>query len=293
MRFPRRRPSSAVQLLIPILAFALTLTLGSSADAVIGGQPDGTQHPNVGLIFGLNSQGFSIYWCTGTLIDPVTVLTAAHCVGGHDFGVPVAQIVIDFDQSLQQLPDGTYLIARYVTGVGDPNPLYQDMITPTPGTGGSAGFMANTAYDVGLLHLTARADTVFPGIQPMPITASDTNEIYRTGAGKALVLQVGYGVQRLGPPGQPGSLYVDFTRNQSSLVPKKVTDSLLFLGGNPNNAIGYGSPCAGDSGSPVLRDGTIISLFVASQGACQNIGGGPRLDAGPARDFLRMRGLVS
>ena len=87
--------------------------------------------------------------------------------------------------------------------------------------------------------------------------------------------------------------FIDYTRNKSSIQPKKLTDSLLFLGANPNDALGYGSPCSGDSGSPVLRQGIIISIFTFAQGNCQNTGGGPRLDAGPARDFLRARGLVS
>lgn len=261
------------------------------AQSVIGGLPDGTQHPSVGLIVGLDSAGVGIFSCTGTLVDPVTVISAAHCLGGVDFGIPVARYVIDFDESLQQTPAGNYLLARYVEGTPDFHPLFQD-ISSSQGVG-SAGFLANSAYDVGLLHLVAPANTVFPGIQPVPITGSGTNDQYKTGPKKVLVLQVGYGVQRLGPPGQPGSYFIDYTRNQSQVAPKKVSDALLYLGGNPNNAIGYGAPCSGDSGSPVFRDGTIISLFTFAQDNCNNRGGGPRLDGGPARDFLRSQGLVT
>lgn len=267
------------------------LGLASPAGAVVGGLPDGTQHPNVGLIVGLDSQDRGIYSCTGTLVNPTTVLTAAHCVGGVDFGVPVARILIDFDDHLRQLPSGGYVLDHFVEGVGDFNPLFQDRLD-SGGSGGTAAFFANSAYDIGVIHLTARADTVFPGIQPVPITGVDTNEQYRTGTTKDFVLQVGYGVQRIGAPGQPGSYFIDFTRNQSLIQPKKLTDSLLFLGANPNDALGYGSPCSGDSGSPVLREGTIISIFTFAQGNCKNTGGGPRLDSGPARVFLRSRGLV-
>ncbi len=186
---------------------------------------------------------------------------------------PVARIVVDFDDHLRQLPDGTFVIDRFVEGTGDFNPLFQD-IAISNGSGGAKAFLANSAYDIGLVHLTTRADATFPGIQPAPITGAGTNEQYKTGTTKATVLQGGYGVQRIGAPGQPGSYFIDFTRNQSAIQPKKLTDSLPFLGANPNDALGYGSPCSGDSGSPVFRDGTIISIFTFSNGNCNNTGGG-------------------
>jgi len=288
---------SANSLRMPALAALLTtlsasylVALAPSASAVVDGQPDGTQHPSVGLIVGLDSIGRGIYSCTGTLVNPTTVLTAAHCVGGESFGIPVARIVVDFDDHLRQLASGGYLLENFVEGVGDFNPLFRD-IASSQGVG-TKGFLDNAAYDVGLLHLNTRADKVFRGIQPVPITSVGTNDQYRTGTTKELVLQVGYGLQRVGAPGQPDSYFIDYTRNQSSIQPKKLTDSLLFLGTNPNDALGYGAPCSGDSGSPVLRAGTIISIFTFGNGNCNNSGGGPRLDSGPARAFLASKGLV-
>lgn len=273
--------------LMTALSALLLLVLAPSVSAVIDGQPDGNQHPNVGLIIGVDSQGRGVYSCTGTLVDPTTVLTAAHCVGGLSFGTPIARILVDFDDHLRQDDSGTYIIDRFVEGTGDFDPLFRDG-TPR----GTKAFLDNSAHDIGLLHLKKKASTVFPGITPMPITGAGTNEQYRTGTTKNLVLQVGYGTQRIGAPGQPGSYFIDYTRNNARIQPKKLTDALLFLGSNPNDSLGFGSPCSGDSGSPIIRAGTIISTFTFSQSNCQNTGGGPRLDAGPARDFLRSRGLV-
>ena len=288
----RTRPVHWIARRIAIAAVAastgLLVVVAPSARAVIDGQPDGDQHPNVGLIVGLDSQGHGVYGCTGTLINPTTVLTAAHCVGGEAFSRPVARIVVDFDSHLRQREDGIYFLDNQVEGTGSWDRMFVDFSA----IDGASDFYASSAHDVGLLRLVKRADKVFRGIQPMPITGPNTNEIYRSGNSKTLVLQVGYGVQRDGPPGQPGALFVDFTRNQAQVVPKKATDALLFLGANPNDQAGYGLPCEGDSGSPVIRDGTIISLLTFGNNVCSNIAGGPRLDAGPARDWLRSQGVV-
>ena len=39
-----------------------------TAPAVVGGVPDGNQHPNVGIIVGFDASGASVYFCTGTLV---------------------------------------------------------------------------------------------------------------------------------------------------------------------------------------------------------------------------------
>jgi hypothetical protein len=221
------------------------------------------------------------------LVAPSVVLTAAHCVASPG----IATINVSFDSAPQLQPDGSFAGGQFVGGVPAGFPAAFQPI-PTSKGGGSAAFMANEAYDVGLVQLAAPASTVFPGVEPAAITTAGSNEVYRTGPGKALVLQVGYGADRVGPAGQNSSYFDDFTRKQSLVTPDKVTDALLLLHGNANNTAGYGSPCFGDSGSPILRDGVVIALFTASSDVCQNMAGGPRLDAGPARDFLHAHGLT-
>ncbi len=59
-------------------AATLTLGLTAPATAITGGDADGNGHPNVGLISFYEDGGR--YRCTATLVNPTTLITAAHCV---------------------------------------------------------------------------------------------------------------------------------------------------------------------------------------------------------------------
>jgi len=56
-----------------LAALAACFALPGSAGAILGGQPDGSNHPSVGLLTNRNTT------CSGALISPTVMLTAAHC----------------------------------------------------------------------------------------------------------------------------------------------------------------------------------------------------------------------
>lgn len=263
---------------------AATFGFAGPAQAVVNGVPDGNQHPYVGDIFNYDASGAFAGGCSGTLMNQTTVLTAAHCVSP---AVATYEVTFDSDAGPSNFP------ARYILGTPDPNPAW----TPGSGKGGTAGFLADEPSDLGLIHLDQPASTVFPGIQPASLAPPDTLAPYANGNGSINqpFLQVGYGVQRSvgSPPGQPASFTYDGVRYQSQWPIRKLTDALFFGNANPNNAVGYGGPCFGDSGSPLLLNNAVVGVlaFVGST-SCQNTTGGVRVDAGPGRAFLASRGLV-
>src|SRR5215475_5515689 len=83
-------------LLAVLAAVGVMLWLAAPASAITNGQPDGNRHPYVGL------EDNGVFACTGSLISPTVVVTAAHCFsdsqsayGTDDAGNPIVRITFD------------------------------------------------------------------------------------------------------------------------------------------------------------------------------------------------------
>src|SRR6266567_3834921 len=74
-----------------VLALALVLSTMGVASAITNGQPDGNNHPYVGLVVALDINHVPLWRCSGTLISPTLFLTAGHCTEA-----PAAHAVIWF-----------------------------------------------------------------------------------------------------------------------------------------------------------------------------------------------------
>jgi hypothetical protein len=237
------------------------------AGAIFGGHKDWNGHPNVGLVAALDAQGKLIDACTGTLVAPKVVMTAAHCVGGKQLGV-VDHYVVSFKSTAVQAG----IVKGAIAGKPYPNARFNLRLadTATPDS-----FYRNSQYDIGVLVLDRRAKDVYPGIQPAVLPAKGALNKYRTATVKPTFTHVGYGVPRSG--------VFDGIRRAVSSPLSKLTDPLLFT---------KGGVCSGDSGGPVFdAAGFVASVSAFVDGECGSAAGGPRLDIDQTRSFLLKFGV--
>ncbi len=237
-----------------ILACALAMLTASPAAAVTGGQPDGNAHPYVAFIGDPNPPR---PFCSGVVIDPRTVVTAAHC-----FSSP-GQLVLVF-------PDGPRASAP-VPGFWFPNPAFCAACTP-----GLVGFATN---DVAIVKLIAPIS--LPRYAQLPELGA-TDELRN----QTPVTFVGYGVQDFvkAGPGKPAPV-TNFIRTQASgelgTAGRPLADEFLKV------KLNDGGFCFGDSGGPVLQGDTVLAInsFLTND-RCAGVGYSYRLDTPAAQSFI-------
>jgi len=86
-------------LLLTLMALT-TLAASGVAGAIINGQPDGSRHSYVGMVY--NDEAL----CSGTLISPTAFLTAGHCTTSLRQGG--SQVYVTFESQADFDPQGAY-----------------------------------------------------------------------------------------------------------------------------------------------------------------------------------------
>lgn len=241
-------------LLVAVLALLLG---GMPAGAILNGQPDGSAHPYVGMVFD------DEWVCSGTAISPTILITAAHC-----FDVPGQAVSVTFE------PDGFVsenFEATLVTGIWYPDPAYCDGCN-----GGLVGFLT---HDVAVVILDE--PVALERYAALPSVGQST-----TLATKARVDIVGYGIQSREKKLQEGELFTRyFAISELSPSQGAISDEFLKLSANP--AQGKGGVCFGDSGGPALIGDTILGVTsFGSNGNCAGVSYSYRIDTAEALAFI-------
>ena len=255
-----------------LAAVGLTVIAASPAAAIRYGEPDGEEHPYVGLMVADDAEGNPLWRCSGTLVSPTVFLTAGHCTSG------AASATVWFEEDLTDRAAVGYPGGGDTSVDGTPHthPDYDD-----------AAFFLN---DLGVVVLDA--PVVLAEYGAIPEEGYFDDFFVKRGVNKQTFTAVGYGLQR-SMPEQTGLTEAELVRLQATLRiinqdaafgEKKAGNSVLFT----NNASGGGT-CSGDSGGPIFVEGTNVVAAVTSYGfnaRCAGTGGGYRVDTADDLEWL-------
>jgi hypothetical protein len=257
-----------------VLVLTAVLVVGTMgiSYAITNGQPDGNNHPYVGLIV-FDVGGTPSHRCSGALLSPTVVLTAGHCTDGTN----AARVW--FDEVVQGNPEYPFSGTTSYDGRPYTNPDFC--------IGCGNGLPGFAIRDVGIVVLRERVPTsaVSQYAELPPAGFVDTLP------NKTKVDLVGYGVSEQvhggGLPFWTGPRVRLFA--PSELVSGNFTHSDEFMKIALNPGGGSGGTCFGDSGGPDLLAGTTRVLAVNSyvtNSNCSGDGYSSRVDIREVLDWI-------
>ncbi|MEQ1560171.1 MAG: trypsin-like serine protease [Methyloglobulus sp.] len=242
----------------------LMAVLSSPGFAITYGELDGTKHPEVGALLDTDQNGNLYAYCSGTLISPTVMLTAAHCDP-----VDPNNVSVTFE------PNAATATTLY-NGIFIPHPQYSPA--------------QNDPHDIAVIVFDQAITSITPAQLP---TLGLFDTLKANGLLKGThYTAVGYGGQErnFDGQGQPIIAHED-TREWSVQSFNALNKSWLRL--SQNQATGDSGACYGDSGGPNFtgsgdNESTVIAgTTITGDMQCVATNVIYRLDTQSARDFLQ------
>ncbi len=254
----RRLPFFSLFLLVAACSGEGPASVGQTSEPIAGGADDDNGYPAVGFVMtaGTGSNVYDGALCSGALANvpgmPAAlvgrvVITAAHCVQAAR-GAALADhrpIQMGFGVGARQSAAAVVPALAVID-----HPIYQRMVDVHRGDYG------DISYDVAVMILARKID----GVQPLTVQPYDDSL-----ADRLLALGYGQNHHTAGGIRRHATRRLDFVGHSDADLPTKNDDgSADFLRTRARiGAADTGAVCAGDSGSPLIVEGTGVMVGAA------------------------------